>query len=193
VKAGQADWTVIIQPGYMLSPQGDEILIDSPATIDLSRQNLEGNAAVCDVLSSDPWCSSIPVRRNIGDRLYIAVAYAECPTRPVRVQAAGCGCDGSQCEYSRIRASFIVRALTQLPSSYIGQQPPDPRNPFACPPSGVRPCPPCIDDPWVVLATVTLTDKQLSDSNIDNSTYRRYTASYANWWFVCGNNEALIS
>jgi hypothetical protein len=104
--------------------------------------------------------------------------------RPVRVQAAGCGCDGSACEYSRIRDSYVVRVLTTLPDSYRNMQ--APVSPFDCPPAGeVRPCPDCVDDPWVILATVNLSSRTIRDQDIDNTTYRRYVASFANWWFTC--------
>ena len=178
------DWTVVIEPGYVLGPQGDEILVDEPVVVDLSRQGMDGNAAMpCgDVL--DPWCSNVRVDRRAGETIYIAVAYAECPTRPVRVQPAGCGCDGGQCEYSRIRDSFAVRALSALPDSYANFQPPG--DPLACPSDGVRECPPCVTEPWVILATVTFGGRTIRSQDIDNTTYRRYVAAFGDWWFTCG-------
>jgi len=176
VKAAQPDWTVCIEPGYVLGPYGDEILIEG-VTVDLSSQGLDGNLAGGN--AADPWCAGVRVDRKIGETLYIAVSYAECPSRPVRVQSMGCGCDGSECEYSRIRDSFCVQALDQLPTSHANMRAPD--DPFACP----RDCPPCVSEPWVVLAAVTLRDKKISDQDIDNYTYRRHVASYGNWWFTC--------
>src|SRR5437764_13120275 len=38
VVPGTGDYTVVIQTGYALSPQGDEITIDKSLTIDLSKQ-----------------------------------------------------------------------------------------------------------------------------------------------------------
>src|SRR4051794_5072174 len=45
VRPGKDDWVVTIDPGYLLGPQGDDILIDDCVTVDLSRQGLDGNAA----------------------------------------------------------------------------------------------------------------------------------------------------
>jgi hypothetical protein len=180
-----ADWTVTIDPGYILGPQGDEILIDQVVTVDVSRRGLDGNAVTSWNAAEDPWCTTVRVNPDIPQCLYIAVAYAECPTRPVRVQPAGCSCDGSACEYSRIRDGFVVRVLTQdeLPAFYSDMRPPV--SPFLCPPTGVRGCPDCILEPWVVLAAVCLRDKQIVAADIDNSTYRRYAVTFADFWFTC--------
>lgn len=178
------DWTVVVEPGYVLGPQGDEILVDEPISVDLSRQGMDGNAAMPCGDTLDPWCSNVRVDRRAGETIYIAVAYAECPTRPVRVQPAGCGCDGGGCEYSRIRDSFVVRALSELPAGYANFQPPG--DPFPCPIDGVRECPPCVTEPWVILATVTFSGRTIRQQDIDNTTYRRYVAAFGDWWFTCG-------
>jgi hypothetical protein len=97
--------------------------------------------------------------------VYIAVRYAECLSRPARVHPAGCGCDESLCEYSRIRDSFEIKVLWQLPESHLaaikrdddwcGQvhktPPEDLKRHHLFP---VPPCLECISEPWVVLATV---------------------------------------
>jgi hypothetical protein len=183
VKTTHTDWTVCVEPGYVLGPQGDEILIDRAVSVDISRQGLDGNAASSCADEIDPWCSNVRVDRRAGDRLYIAVAYLECPSRPVRVQPAGCGCDGGQCEYSRIRDGFMIRVLDHLPTSNTHMEPP--AGPWACPPTGVRQCPDCIDEPWVVLASIAVKGKQIADQDIDNRTYRRYVPSLGDWWFTC--------
>ena len=41
--------------------------------------------------------------------------YAECDTRPVAVGACGCGCEDDECEYTRIRDSFELRLLDEMP------------------------------------------------------------------------------
>ncbi len=187
VKATQNDWTVTVEPGYVLGPQGDEILIDQEISVDLSQQGLDGNAVPCGE-AADPWCASVRVDRKAGDTLYLAVAYAECYARPVRVQAAGCGCDGSDCEYSRVRDGFVLRALTQLPASYTNMQAPG-DNPIACPQDGIRQCPDCPSDPWVILATINLKGKKIADADIDNLTLRRYVAAFGGWWFSCAQQK----
>jgi hypothetical protein len=181
VAPAAADWSVTIPPLYALGPQGDEIVVDEPLTVDLRREGLDGHAASACHDPADPWCSSVQVARKPGTPLYLAVAYAECPARPVRVQPAGCGCEDGQCEYSRIRDGHAVRVLTELPSSHaeLAGQPP---SPTACP----RPCPDCVTEPWVVLAQITPSGKTIQPEDIDNVTYRRYAISFANWWFRCG-------
>lgn len=183
VKPAASDWTVTITPGYILTPQGDEVLIDTEQTLDLSQQDLDGNAVGCGE-PSDPWCASVHVDRKAGDTVFIAVAYSECMVRPVRVQPAGCGCDGSDCEYSRVRDGYVVRVLTQLPQSYANMGAPN-RNPFDCPDDGVRQCPDCPADPWVILASLQLKGKTIAQDDIDNRTLRRYVATFADYWFQC--------
>jgi hypothetical protein len=153
---------VKICPGYASSPQGDEILIPDPVDFDL--QTGVQNPDPCTVTWPCP-----PVPAATGDDrqqvAYLAVRYAECATRPVRVHPAGCGCDQLDCEYSRLRDSFEVKLLWALPDSHgkakawelawretlteqralIGRL----RLP-------VPPCLECTDDPWVVLATIRI-------------------------------------
>src|SRR5207302_10199178 len=71
-----APWRIRICPGYVLSPQGDEILISAEATFDL---------ATCFLSSTDPCAFARPcppISRVVGDKtrqkLYVAVRYAEC-------------------------------------------------------------------------------------------------------------------
>jgi hypothetical protein len=182
VTPAPAPWTVTIDPGYVLGPQGDEILIDTQLSIDISKRDPDGNAILPCADPTDPWCAGVRVTPRANQTLFIAVAYADCPTRPVRVQPAGCGCDGGQCEYSRIRDSYVVRVLDQLPASYADINNP-PKDPFACPDTGVRQCPTCVADPWVILATVTAAGPNLSQQAIDNRSYRRYVAALGSWWF----------
>lgn len=184
VEPAPGDYMVTVQPGYVLGPQGDEIVVDGPLVIDLRRESLDGNAAGSCADQSDPWCSGIQVARSLGAPLYLAVAYAECPSRPVRLQPAGCGCEDGQCEYSRIRDGFAIRVLDALPASHAGlaNKPP---NVFSCP----QPCPDCITEPWVVLAQIILKGKTITPKEIDNVTFRRYAVSFANVWHWCGNQQ----
>jgi hypothetical protein len=188
VSPGKDDYTVVIQPGYVLGPQGDEIVVDGPLTVDLRREGLDGNAAGSCMDVNDPWCSGVQVERHAGTPLYLAVAYAECPSHPVRVQPAGCGCDDGNCEYSRIRDGFAIRVLENLPTSHAGlaNKPP---GLTSCP----RPCPDCVTEPWVVLARIDLHGKTIVPKDIDNFTYRRYAVSFANIWFQCGEKPATAA
>ncbi len=180
------NWTVVVEPGYILGPQGDEILIDTCVQVDLSQQGLDGNAASPCVPPVDPWCASTRVDLRIGQQLFIAVAYAECLSRPVRIQPTGCGCEDAGCEYSRIRDGYVIRVLNSLPDSYANLYAQPPVNPRLCPPGGVRACPACISDPWVLLAGVIISGSQIRDSDIDNITYRRHVISFADDYLICG-------
>ena len=157
-------YKVRVCPGYAVAPQGDEIWIDDCIEVDLKTG------------AQDPPCSTrwpcppegvMPGAADAPVRVYIAVRYAECSSRPVRVHPAGCGCDETGCEYSRTRDSFEIKVLWKLPQSHgdartddqawcdlVHSQPADllgRRHLFPVPA-----CPECAGDPWVVLGTVTI-------------------------------------
>jgi hypothetical protein len=141
---------VRITPGYVLTPQGDEVLIAQEALFDL---------ATCAVSSDDACafarpCPPAAARALASKSVWVAVRASECETRSVRVAASGCGCDDdASCEYSRSLDAYELGCLTSLPAGHppaqTGCQRLESRR-------GVFPCPEAIDDPWVVLATVTL-------------------------------------
>jgi hypothetical protein len=148
--APEADkpWQIRICPGYLLTPDGDEVRIGAEALFDL---------ATCFVRSDDPCAYARPcppVPRPAGQKprtLYLAVRFMECQSRPVRVAPAGCGCDDAECEYSRSVDAYELCCLEQLPASH-GQAP------YGCDQlcqGGVFACPSHPADPWVVLATIT--------------------------------------
>ena len=158
------DWQVRVCPGYVVGPQGDEIHIDDCVEVPLKTGAQE---PPCSVRWPCPPVGEMPGRGEGRRNVYVAVRYAECLTRPVRLHPAGCGCDETGCEYSRVRESFEIKVLWELPASHgaaaqddaqwctlLRNTPPEQlsrRHLFPVPP-----CPPCVDDPWVVLATVTL-------------------------------------
>jgi hypothetical protein len=160
---GAKGWQVRVCPGYVVAPQGDDILIDDCITVDLQ---VGAQEPPCSVRWPCPPNGEMPgVDRQRGAIVYVAVRYAECFTRPVRVHPAGCGCDETGCEYTRVRDSFEIKVLWQLPESHVQAAQDDlqwcntvrqamtedqqRRHLFPVPP-----CPPCPSDPWVVLATV---------------------------------------
>jgi hypothetical protein len=160
-------WQVRVCPGYVVSPQGDEIWIDQCVDVDLSTgpQN-----APCSVRWPCPPIGEMPGVRNKTVVAYLAVRYAECFSRPVKVHPAGCGCDETGCEYSRIRDSFELKVLWKLPDSHtkakqddeawcgvLKKLPADAKRTHTFP---VPACPECVSDPWVVLATVTIPTAQ---------------------------------
>ena len=155
-------WTVRVCPGYVIGPQGDEILIDDCRDIDLK---LGDTHDPCTVRWPCPPTGEMPRDEKGTTIVYIAVRYAECMSRPARVHPAGCGCDESLCEYSRIRDSFEIKVLWQLPESHVAAVKHDKawcdlvdeatlndeESPHLFP---VPPCPECVTEPWVVLAKV---------------------------------------
>jgi hypothetical protein len=136
-------WKVVIKPGYLLGPYGDEIVIDCERTFDLRAESLIGVMGEPCIEEIDPWCSEVPESQDSGD-LFVAVRYREVKTRPVRVQPTGCSCDDTSCEYSRLRDGYEIKALRACPDSHT--EPED--EPGACPP--------CPEEPWVVLAKVVV-------------------------------------
>jgi hypothetical protein len=163
-----AHWQVRICPGLVISPQGDEAMIDDCVLFDLKTG--AARPEPCTVTWPCPPVGTMP---GHGDRatIYVAVRYAECPTRPVRVPPAGCGCDEMDCEYSRIRDSFELKVLWTLPDSYAKAKAADDAWCAAVGSAEAQrrhwwppmPCPPCAHDPWVVLATVALPSSDKTD------------------------------
>ena len=185
VRRGATNCEVIVEPGYILGPWGDEIVIDREVLVDLCRQGA-GEQLGCCGESLDPWCTDVRAECREGT-LYLAARYAECQARPVRSSGGGCGCgcDDDGCEYSRIRDSFAIKLLRELPSSYT--------DPFRQPPVSVlipcagnraRTCPPCPAEPWVILADITVgPDCQVRAINC--FAHRRNVVSFASFFFVC--------
>ncbi len=161
------NWTVRVCPGYVVSPQGDDIHIDRCIDVDLTLGALN---PPCTVRPACPPQGDMPGSDERFRRAYIAVRYAECFSRPVKVHPAGCGCDETSCEYSRVRESFEIKVLWSLPDSHkpklTGTVSVNPSNDSTVgttvgttdrlPDRAIIPCPECISDPWVVLATVLL-------------------------------------
>jgi hypothetical protein len=186
------DCGVIVEPGYVLGPWGDEIVLPNRVKVDLCKQDVNGDAVSPCGGDVDPWCSDVRTSRPDDKPLYVAVKYAECDSRPVRVTGCGCGCDEAECEYSRIRDSYAIRVLSELPMSHqrmsrLGSM-------YGllwgmtCLGGKGRACPPCPAEPWVVLADVTLSGGKVSE--IDCFAHRRYVASGAMFYFQCGPGRA---
>jgi hypothetical protein len=131
-----------INPGYALGPFGDEIYLSDSLFLDL---------ATCGPDTNDE-CQPANVSTDDKQKLFVAIKYHDCQTRPVRVMPMGCGCDESSCEYSRTRDSVEVSCLTTNPEpkekSGSGTVKPGPLS---------SSCPPDPKHSWVVLARVTVT------------------------------------
>jgi hypothetical protein len=170
--SGVDPWNVSVSPGYILGPYGDEIIINCQMVVDVRKAGTIGISGEICPPAPDPWCHDVIVERRPGP-VYLAVRYKEITTRPVRVQPYGCGCDDTACEYSRIRDGFEICTLDECPPSHHEQPPQE----LKC---ELRPCPPCPEDPWVVLARIDV------DANgiraIDNYSCRRILIAFHSLW-----------
>ncbi|MFF0739578.1 hypothetical protein ACFYVL_04175 [Streptomyces sp. NPDC004111] len=184
---GAAPWRIRITPGHLLTPQGDSVTLRADVLYDV---------ADCLLSSADPCvfarpCPPVNRRALVDDTLHLAVRYTECETRPVHRAPAGCSCAGSGdcadrcapdaagCQYTRVLEAHEICCLPALPRSHAaGPRDCDEVRHPAVP--GVTPCPPCTDEPWVVLATLTLPRSPRSPLDaIDLLRHRRLLPSAA--------------
>ncbi|HEY7619990.1 MAG TPA: hypothetical protein VH834_09465 [Solirubrobacteraceae bacterium] len=181
---------VAVEAGYVLGPYGDEILVPEEVTVDVCKEDLDG-FAVCG--PADPWCSDVRPERPSDQPLFLAIRACERETRPVRVVSCGCGCDDSECEYSRIRDGYAIKVLTDLPDGYTTPMTPPGAagllGALSCTLGRRGACPACPTDPWVILADLVID----GDENVQVSCdpHRRYVVSFAEYWFACGAKEGL--
>jgi hypothetical protein len=175
-----------VQPGYILGPYGDEIVIERAQKIDLRTTGVSSTCGDASNEPSDPWCRDVFTPRSTDTTLYVAVKYKEILTRPVRIQPSGCGCTDTQCEFSRICDGYEIGILSDCPDSHknpqnlvndsvsleklITDQLPD--------------CPECPTDPWVVLAKVKARCDGIIQE-IDNCSCRRIVISFGRFWWRC--------
>lgn len=183
-------WKVRVTSGYVLGPYGDEILIDAERVVDLRTVGVEGESGGHHDHGepADPWCAEVFVKRDPGP-LWLAVRYKELMSRPVRVEPAGCGCEDSQCEFSRLRDGYEIGVLPACPKSH--ETPPvlgELADLFGGP---VPACPDCPADPWVVLARVEM-DPDGTITSIENCSCRRIVASLAQTWWRCAGDSCAI-
>jgi hypothetical protein len=177
---------VVIKPGYILGPYGDEIMIDCARCFDLRTRCITGMTGESCVERVDPWCSEVYRKPESSGELFVAVRYKEAMTRPVRVHPAGCGCDETQCDYSRWHDGYEICVLDKCPDSHLGDPPSfDLRRG-----DGVPACPECPSEPWVVLAKVKVDDNGIIDS-IDHCHCRRTVISFAHYWWRCKSMRVL--
>ncbi|MFQ5524994.1 MAG: hypothetical protein ACE5GX_01905 [Thermoanaerobaculia bacterium] len=171
-------WCVIVKPGYLLGPCGDEIYIDTDEKVDLRSACVQGTTGEPSSDAKDPWCSEVWVKRDAGP-IYVAVRYREVLARPVPVQPAGCGCDDASCEYSRWCDGYEICILPECPQDH--RDPPNIDDLFQGP---IPPCPPCPECPWVVLAEVEIGPNG-EILRIDNCSCRRMVISFGEFWWQC--------
>jgi hypothetical protein len=179
VDQGSSRAEVLVTPGYALDPYGEEIVIEREVTVDLCKEDRDGNAVVPCEAADDRSGAAVRIERSPGQPLYVAVEYAECHERPVPVVTS----DAEETtEFSRVRESFAIKVLTQLPATYSKPRAPARRRRFARAKAehqrNHRSCPESPGEPCVILADVVL-DSNLEVASIDPLTHRRYVASFA--------------
>jgi len=180
-------WMVVIKSGYILGPYGDEILIDHDLCFDVRTKcmsGVTGDACSGSAAVPDPMCSGSTTTPPAGP-LFIAVKYKETMAKPVRVQPVGCGCDDSQCEYSRWQDGYEICVLDSCPASH--QSPPSTSDVLTSHP--IPDCPPCPTDPWVVLGTVTV-DANGNVQTVDLCTCKRLVIGLAPYWLQCSDGTS---
>jgi hypothetical protein len=178
-------WQVQVQQGYVLGPYGDEIILDCARKVDLRTPGVSGVTGEPCIDAPDPWCSQVFTPPSTTGVLYIAVKYKQVMTRPVRVQPVGCGCDNTNCEYSRWHDGYEIGVLQTCPTCNAC----DPN--LLPPPSAdnltkgdIPTCPDCSCGPWVCLAQVTLSsDGSGTIQQIDNCSCRRIVLSLCRFWW----------
>jgi hypothetical protein len=180
---------VVVEPGFILGPHGDEILISHKRVVDLRTSGIAAPTTDSNIETVDPWCTEVYVPRSLTGDLFVAVKYRECQVRPVRVQPVGCSCDENPCEYSRLQDGYEITVLDYCPEGEI----PEPGTIGTADeivsylqriglmigtdtPCGT--CPPCPPEPWVVLAKVNVDDDGVI-TQIDNCECRRRVISFA--------------
>jgi hypothetical protein len=184
--AGTLPWKVVVQPGYILGPYGDEILIDCNVCFDLRTRCVTGITGEACGEAVDPWCNEVYVKPDRSAPLYVAVRYTSVMARPVRVQPMGCGCDENPCEYSRWRDGYEICVLDHcsmekdMPTTDLQLTGPVPT------------CPDCPTEPWVVLARVTIDDDGIVQT-IDNCACRRLAVSGSRLWWKCNAGAPVIT
>ena len=183
--SGPMPWTVVVRRGYMIGPCGDEIILDCERTIDLRTAGVTGVTGDACVEMVDPWCADV-YQSGQPKTVWIAVRYQEVMTRPVRVQPHGCGCNDSQCEYSRWRDGYEIGVLNSCPCP-----PTDPAPDFDRLHQGSTSACPCVPaTSWVGLAAVNI-DSDGTILSIDNCSCRRLIVSFGNFWWKCSADQSV--
>jgi hypothetical protein len=181
VVVGSKPWKVLVQPGYVLGPYGDDIWIDSQVCVDVRTRC----AATSEPAADDCGCSEAQPAPTLGSVQYLGIRYREVKARLVRVPSGGCGCETQACEFSRYADGYEICVVDGCDSP--GAQPP----PFEQASSGAPPeCPPTPSSPWVVLGAFTVDAE--GTITIDQCNCRRQVLGLGSFWWSCGGSEDSV-
>ncbi len=171
-------WKVIVKPGYVLGPYGDEIFIEHDQCIDVRKR------CVTPETPDDEECiEANPVAADVDDEdQWLAIRYIEKKTRLVKVPLGGCGCEDSSCEHTRFQDAYEICVIDHCPESH--QNPPGPpflgggQNKPEAPD-----CPECQEEPWVVLSAFTVDDD--GTVTLRQCDCRRQVLAFGDFWWSC--------
>lgn len=197
-------WKVQVQPGYILGPYGDEIILDCIRTVDVRTSGVTGVTGGACIDAPDPWCTQVYTAPTADSTVvYIAIQYQQTMTRPVRVQPSGCGCGDSSCEYSRWHDGYQIGVLPDCPdcnqpaalNQGVGTKqgtlsinaPVQSAGVFA-----LNDCPDCSCGPWVGLAMVQF-DQNGQITQIDNCVCRRIVVSLSQISRSCNGMTPIVA
>lgn len=181
-------WTVIVKPGYILGPCGDEIIVPCEYRWDFRKAGTTTSSGDPCPEPCDPFCTEIG--KPPQDRTFcIAIKYKQIMTRPVRVQPVGCGCcEDAPCEYSRWCDGYELGLLRHCPECHEEEMCEPVREYGSLFHQGVPVCPPCPDTPWVCLAKVKV-DPCGCIIYLGNCDCRRLAVSFSKIWWKCAREE----
>lgn len=167
-------WCVAINPGYLITPCGDDICLEKQVCFDV-RKLCEAPSTSTDPCGCQDTSTAPP---TVSGTIYIAVRYKEVKSRPVSAPANGCSCNDSGCEFSRWCDAYEICTLTECPASH--QNPPSFEQMFHGP---APDCPAKPADNWVVLGSVQVNGSAVTVNG--GCTCRRQVASFAGFWWTC--------
>lgn len=116
VRSCDATW-LIVQPGYAITPLGDEIYLPHPVFLNTSEELNDSLVAI------PSECSSHTSPRKVDRQnktWYLIVEACESELRPVRAANTRCGDHPEQFEFSRIRDTLRFRLQLDKPSPPYG-------------------------------------------------------------------------
>jgi hypothetical protein len=181
-------WKVAIEPGHAIDACGNDVTVDCERVVDVRSVVTVSACGDPPGEVRDPWCADVWTEHE-SSRVWIAVCYAACRSRPVRTQPAGCGCEDTSCEYSRWVDGYEVRVLDEAPES-CSEEPPSWEDFLAGLSGPLWECPPCPDDPCLALAVVDF-DADGNITAIDNCSCRRLVLSLARFWWRCAGMATI--
>ncbi len=102
-----ASW-LEVSPGVALDHEGNEIWVETPERVDISKLLPPADAA-----GKQPDCP--PPVSNTPNRYYVAICYKEAGTDPVPVYLPGSSCDNRSCEYSADKEGYCIKLVSECP------------------------------------------------------------------------------